>query len=254
MTAHPPADYPGCPVTVTEAVARGEVLRPPRWGLWDVTWAGIATFVLGIVGASFLTLGSVPVGVQILVALTLPWLAMGGWPLLVTRLRGNGPRLDLGLRLTWSDVGWGALAGWGAIVLAGVAALITTVFVPDLQSTAGEVATELQNSTGRLELTLFALCLMVGAPIVEELFFRGLFFGALRKRGVGPVWTIVITAVVFAGIHLEPTRFFVLLPSGLLLGWVRHRTGSTGASMVAHGVVNAPGALVLLFGLSQVSP
>ena len=153
---------------------------------------------------------------------------MGGWPLLVTRLRGNGPRLDLGLRLTWGDVGWGALAGWVAIVLAAVAALVTTVFVPDLQSSAGEVATQLAESTGRLEMTLFALCVMVGGPVVEELYFRGLFFGALRKRGLGPVWTVVVTAVVFAGFHLEPTRFFVLLPSGLLLGWVRHKTGFDG--------------------------
>jgi len=179
---------------------------------------------------------------------------MGGWPLLVTRLRGNGPRIDLGLRLRWSDVGWGVLAGWAAVILAALAALVTTLFVPDLQSAAGEVATELADQTGRLELTLFALCVMVGGPIVEELFFRGLFFGALRKRGLGPVWTIVVTAVVFAAFHLEPTRFLVLLPSGLLLGWVRHKTGSTGASMIAHGLVNAPGALVLLVGLPQVSP
>ena len=89
---------------------------------------------------------------------------------------------------------------------------------------------------------------MVGAPIVEELFFRGLFFAALRKRGVGAVLTILITGAVFAGFHFEPTRFFVLLPTGLVLGWVRWKTGSTGASMVAHGLVNAPGALLLLVG------
>ena len=251
---HPPADYPGCPVTVTEALARGEELRSPRWGLWDVTWAGIATFVIGLVAGGLLLWVDAPLGVQILLGLTLPWLAMGGWPLLVTRLRGNGPRIDLGLRLRWSDVGWGVLAGWAAVILAALAALVTTLFVPDLQSAAGEVATELADQTGRLELTLFALCVMVGGPIVEELFFRGLFFGALRKRGLGPVWTIVVTAVVFAAFHLEPTRFLVLLPSGLLLGWVRHKTGSTGASMIAHGLVNAPGALVLLVGLPQVSP
>lgn len=252
--ANPPADYPGCPVTVTEALAQGESLRAPRWGLWDVTWAGIATFVIGLVAGSLLLLSDAPIGVQILIGITAPWLAMAGWPLLVTRLRGNGPRIDLGLRLRWSDVGWGALAGWSSIVLAALAALVTTRFVPDLQSSAGEVANELADSTGRFEMTLFALCVMVGAPIVEELFFRGLFFGALRKRGVGPVWTIVVTAVIFAGFHLEPTRFFVLLPSGLLLGWVRHKTGSTGSSMIAHGLINAPGALVLLLGLPQVSP
>ena len=46
----------------------------------------------------------------------------------------------------------------------------------------------------------------------------------------------------------------VLLPTGILLGWVRWKTGSTGASMVAHGVVNAPGAIVLLVGIPDVTP
>jgi len=101
---------------------------------------------------------------------------------------------------------------------------------------------------------LFAALVMVGAPVVEELFFRGLFFGALRKRGVGAVLTIVITAVVFAGFHLEPLRFLVLLPTGLVLGWVRWRTGSTGAAMLTHGIVNGPGAIALLVGMPDVSP
>ena len=63
----------------------------------------------------------------------------------------------------------------------------------------------------------------------------------------------VVPGAVFAGFHFEPTRFFVLLPTGLVLGWVRWKTGSTGASMVAHGLVNAPGALLLLVGVPGVT-
>lgn len=250
----PPADYPGCPVTVTEAIAEGRELRPPRWGLWDVVWAGIAAIVIGLVGATVLVLVDAPMSAQILVGSTLPWLALAGWPLLVTRWRGNGPRIDLGLRLTWPDTGWGVLAGFSGLLLAGVAALITQLFVPDVTSAAAEAATQLEESAGRLAITAFALLVIAGAPIVEELFFRGLMFSALRKRGVGAVLTIIITAVVFAGFHFEPTRFFVLLPTGILLGWVRWKTGSTGAAMVAHGVVNAPGAIVLLVGLPDMTP
>jgi uncharacterized protein len=249
-----PADYPGCPVTVTQAVAEGRVLRPPRWGLWDVVWAGIAAVVIGLAVGGLLLWLDAPASVLILVGTTAPWLAFAGWPLVTTRWRGNGPRIDLGLRLTWSDTGWGALAGFGGLVLAVVAAGITRLFVPDLSSAAGDAATELQDSAGRLSLTVFALLLMVGAPIVEELFFRGLFFAALRKAGLGAWPTIVITAVVFAGFHFEPLRFFVLLPTGVLLGWVRSRTGSTGSSMVAHGLVNAPGALLLLVGVPGMTP
>jgi membrane protease YdiL (CAAX protease family) len=190
----------------------------------------------------------------ILVGTTVPWLALAGWPIIATLRRGNGPRIDLGLRLTWSDTGWGVLTGFVGLIAAGLAALATQLMVPEVTSAAGEAAAELQESAGRLAITMFAALVMVGAPVVEELFFRGLFFSALRKRGVNAVLTIVITGVVFAGFHFEPTRFLVLLPTGLLLGWVRWKTGSTGAAMVAHGVVNAPGAIVLLVGLPDMSP
>jgi uncharacterized protein len=249
-----PADYPGCPATVLEAVAEGRPLRAPGWGLWDALWAGIAAVVIGLVVGSLLVLVKAPTSVQILVGTTAPWLAFAGWPLFTTWRRGNGPRIDLGLRLTWSDTGWGVLAGASGLIVAAIAALITRFFVPDLTSTAADAANELQDSAGRTSLVVFALIVMVGAPVVEELFFRGLLFAALRKRGLGALPTIVLTAVIFAGFHFEPLRFFVLLPTGLLLGWVRSHTGSTGASMVAHGLVNAPGALLLLVGVPGMSP
>jgi len=248
-----PADYPGCPTTVTDAIASGRALQPVRWGLWGVAGGLAAAFVVGLVVAVALYLANAPVTLQILLGVTAPWLVLAGWPLLTTARRGNGPVIDLGLRLTWGDAGWGALGGLAALLAAGVAASIMQVFVPDLTSAAAEAADELEAS-GRLAMVVFALLVMVGAPIVEELFFRGLFFGAVRKRGVGAAWTIVITAVVFAGFHLEPVRFLILLPTGLVLGWVRWKTGSTAAAMVTHGLVNAPGAVLLLLGVDGVSP
>ncbi len=255
MTPTPrPADYPGCPVTVTDALANGAVLRPPRWGLWDVLIGLGGALVVGIGVGAVLWFMDAPAAVQVLLGTTAPWVILAGWPLLITRLRGNGPRIDLGLRLTWRDTGWGLVGGLVALILAGLAALASQALFPDLTSAAAEAATLLQESAGRGSLIVFALLVMVGAPVVEELFFRGLAFSALRKRGVGAVLTIAITAVVFAGFHLEPLRMLVLLPTGIVLGWVRWRTGSTGASMVAHGMVNTPGALAFLLDVPVVSP
>ncbi len=249
-----PADYPGCPITVTLAVEEGAVLRSPRWGLWDVLITIFATGVIGVGAGLLLVLTDAPTSIAITLGTAAPWIALAGWPLLVTTWRGNGPRIDLGLRLTWSDAGWGLLAGFAGLLLAGIAALVTMLFAPEVTSNAAEAADELVSSEARVWTVLFAAMIMVGAPIVEELFFRGLFFGALRKRGVGTVITVLVTAVVFAGFHFEPTRFFVLLPSGLVLGWVRARTGSTGSAMLAHGVINAPGAIVLITGLPDMTP
>lgn len=249
-----PADYPGCPVTVLEAQERGEVLGSPRWGLWDVLITIAATAAVTLVIGVLLVVTNASLGVQIIVGTAAPWLALAGWPIVATAWRGNGPRIDLGVRLSWTDVGWGFVAGFAGLVFAGIAALITRLFAPDVTSNAAEAADQLQTGEGKAWTVLFAAMVMVGAPMVEELFFRGLFFSALRKRGVGTVLTILITGVLFAGIHFEPLRFFVLLPTGLLLGWVRARTGSTGSAMFAHGVVNAPGAIVLLTGLPDMSP
>lgn len=253
IRSRPPADYPGCPITVGEAILQGRTLRDPRWGLWDVTGALIAAFVVGLGVSVVLYVMDAPIAAQVLGGVTAPWIVLAGWPLLSTWRRGNGPVIDLGLRLSWADTGWAVLGGLVALLSAGVAAAITQIFVPDLSSSAGDAAREIQDS-GRLTLTVFALLVMVGAPIVEELFFRGLFYGAVRKAGLSAVWTIVITALVFAGFHVEPVRFFVLLPTALTLGWVRWKTGSTAAAMVTHGLVNAPGAILLLLGIDGVSP
>ena len=230
------------------------MLRPPRWGLWDVVIGMVGAIAFGlIVGVAFL-LTDAPFVTAALLGTLLPWVVLAGYPILVARLKGNGARIDFGLRLTWSDTGWGVLGGLLSLLLAGIAAVITQQFFPDVTSAAGDVADELTDEGGRAAVVIFAVMLMVGAPIVEELFFRGLMFSALRKRGIGAVLSIVISAVVFAGFHIEPLRFLVLLPSGLVLGWVRWRTGSTGASMVTHGMVNAPGAIALLVGVPDVSP
>lgn len=248
------ADYPGCPVTVPAALATGRTLIAPRWGLWDVLWALLLASFLGLGVGLLLMVMDAPLWAQVIIGTAVPWVGFAGWPLLVTAWRGNGPRIDLGLRLTWSDAGWGALGGVLASLAAAVGAVITQAVFPDVTSAAGDAADQLLEGSGRLAIVIFALMIMVGAPIVEELFFRGLFFAALRKRGLGVVWTVIITAVVFAGFHFEPVRLLILLPSGLVLGWVRAKTGSVGASMVAHGLINAPGAVLLLLGTPGMSP
>jgi uncharacterized protein len=245
----PPADYPGCPVTVLEALNAGVTLRSPRWGIPDAVLGAVGYLVIAVLVTGVLYAVDAPDDVVIILGTSVPWLALAGWPILAAVRRGNGPRIDFGIRLTWADTGWAALGAAVGLFAAGIAALVTMLFVEDLSSSAGDAAQELVDSSSRPALVVFALLIMVGGPIVEEIFFRGLLFGALRKRGVNAAWTIIITAVVFAGFHLEPTRLLVLLPTGLVLGWVRWKTGSTGASMLTHGLINAPGAIVLLYGI-----
>jgi len=253
MATRAPADYPGCPETVCAAEAAGIPLISPRWGIPDaLITIGLSVVLAVLAGVVALTL-DLPLGIAVIAGIVTPWIGLLGWPLLATRLRGNGPRIDLGLRLTWSDVGLGAAVGLLGLVLAGVIALLTQGVVGDFNSAAGEIAVELQDE-GTLAMFAFAVAAMVGAPIVEEITFRGMVFNSLRKRGLSAVWTIAVTALVGAAFHLEPVRFFILLPIGVLYGWLRWKTGALGAPIIAHMVNNGPAAVVLLLGLPEVTP
>ena len=120
-------------------------------------------------------------------------------------------------------------------------------------SSVGELADTMADASP-WPLVVLALLAGVGAPIVEELAFRGLLFGALEKRGQGQVACVLISAVAFALFHFEPVRFPVLLVIGLALGTVRarHRVDA-GEHRRPHGeqpagVDLAAGARVLLTG------
>ena len=190
----------------------------------------------------------------LLVGSVAPWVFLGGYPLLITRLRGNGPRIDLGLSLRWRDVAWAVVAGVAGLILAGLLALLTQQIAGEFTSAGAEVAEEVRQAGGTPAVLIFAVLLVVGAPIVEELAFRGLLFNSLRKKGLGIAWTLVISSVAFALIHFEPTRLLVLVALGLVLGIVRWRTGSLLASTITHAMINAPAALVLALGLPEVTP
>lgn len=254
MAGHDDPNYPGCPVTVAEAVQRGVVLRPARWGLGDVISMVLLTLAIAAGGAALLTYLHAPLALTVLAGTLLSWVGFLGWPGLATRLRGNGPIIDLGLRLSWSDVRSGIVGGVLALVAASVMAVIVARFIGVFESSASIAAATLIDEGDRLAVIVLALMIMIGAPIVEEIAFRGLAFSALRKRGLGAFWSVALSAVLFAIVHIEPARLLVLLAVGAVLGAVRARTGSTGASIMAHVVVNAPGAVFLLLGVPGMTP
>ena len=86
---------------------------------------------------------------------------------------------------------------------------------------------------------LTSLDVLVGAPVVEEIIFRGLLFGALiGKWGFWPA--ALGSSLVFASVHgyeLEGT--ISVLTTGTFLCWLYARTGRLWAPMLAHGLLNA---------------
>jgi membrane protease YdiL (CAAX protease family) len=233
--------WPGAPMQAIDAGLAGRSLRVPRWGIPDsvVSQALAIVVTLGFFSLYYaLTPNRWVYNVTaIFASLLVQWAFMGGWPIWVSYLRGNGPRLDFGFSFSRHDFGPGALGALACLVGVGIAAALTSAIFGKFGSSAGQVADDLAGHPWAH--LLFVWLGVLAAPVIEELAFRGLLWGALAKRGINPWWCTVITAVAFAGVHLELVRFGVLLVAGLVLGILRQSTGRLGPSMLAHMGLNA---------------
>lgn len=78
-----------------------------------------------------------------------------------------------------------------------------------------------------------------GAPIVEELFFRGILQRLLVGIGGSPAFAIVVTSELFMAIHSPWTGVPSIFVLSLFLGWVCFRSGSVLASITMHIIFNA---------------
>jgi hypothetical protein len=96
---------------------------------------------------------------------------------------------------------------------------------------------------------VFYLTLGVLAPICEETLFRGFLYTSLRQYwGILPC--LLLTAALFAGVHMDMGGFLPLFALGFLFGYILERTKSIIPSMIAHGLWNSGTFTVclLLFG------
>jgi membrane protease YdiL (CAAX protease family) len=76
------------------------------------------------------------------------------------------------------------------------------------------------------------------APLFEELAFRGLLFGTLRRKFTWST-SAVLSAAVFAIAHGYGLLGFVsVFWSGLLWAWIYEKTGSLLPSLLAHAANN----------------
>ena len=97
-------------------------------------------------------------------------------------------------------------------------------------------------------LLAVAFLVSVVAPMAEEFFFRGFFFGALRNWK-GPWPAAILTGLVFGAIHVGSAEAAFLLPLaffGFVLCLLRERTGSLYPGIALHCMNNS-----LAFGVSQ---
>lgn len=89
-------------------------------------------------------------------------------------------------------------------------------------------------------LVLSIIGVIIVAPVVEELLFRGWIYSSLRTSFRAST-AIVITTVLFAAVHSDGGLIYpalVLVP-GVMLALVREWTGSVQVCIAAHAMFNA---------------
>jgi uncharacterized protein len=154
--------------------------------------------------------------------------------------------------LSWfsvRDVLWGIPLGVGSqlilmnLVNWPLAQLFPEQFSPERIS---ERAEDIASMAPGWWAVLLVLVVVVGAPVVEEIVYRGSLQTRLMQ-GFGISVGIFLTALLFALIHLAPVEIPGLFVFALVLGIARHKTGTLGLPIVTHLAFNATGlSLVLL--------
>lgn len=105
-------------------------------------------------------------------------------------------------------------------------------------------ASDLADNANGVWIVALILVVVVGAPIVEEMVYRGVVQPGLVAAW-GPRGGIWFTAILFAAIHFQPIEFPGLLAFALVLGWARQSTDRLGLSVVTHTAFNATGLLLV---------
>jgi membrane protease YdiL (CAAX protease family) len=167
------------------------------------------------------------------------WVGLAGAPLWSSRMSGSGSlAADFGLRLGPVDPLIGAVVGVAAQY--GLAYLVYLPFRSDqhLIREVGQPAQHLTSLAHGWGVVVLVAVVVVGAPVVEELFFRGLLLRSLARR-IGAPGAVLVSAVLFGLAHYEAVQLPVLVIFGLALGFLAVRTGRLGPGICAHAAFNA---------------
>ncbi len=216
------------------------------------SWALLSVFGIGgIIGSAMYFGGTAQLGIDIdaTSALSLAVLSVLVYivgaailliePYAIRRMTFARVRELLGLarRPVLKDLGR-ALLGWGAYML------LTFVVVGALTSYAPTVDLDQQQDVGfksllsNLDILYAFIVIVVIAPIVEEIVFRGYIFGSLRPRM--PWWlAAIIVSVLFGLIHGQLNVGIDTFLLSMVVCYLREKTGAIWSGIAVHAIKNS---------------
>lgn len=253
-------------------------IEPPRSPIGEprrelprtASWTAV---VVGFVLAIGMTVGIALLTADVRTAST-AWLIVGVTPIwqgmlvgcVIASNRSGVPTLESwGLPRTragwWRAIGIGVGLGVAIRIAAGIAALPFIPFIDDTDDFPfGQVAPYFDIDTTLL--WTFAVVAVVGAPLFEEAFFRGVLQGTLVGR-FGTVATLGLQGVIFGAVHADPSvtaienlmTVTVITVAGVGFGWLFHWTRTIVTAVVAHATFNlvAVGFIVAYPWLEEIA-
>ncbi len=178
--------------------------------------------------------------------------SQGFWPIIVSKWKGLGSARDWKLKFSAPDVGIGVLAGVVMLIVAGLAAYVAELIVGLDDASAADNTQFIDDARGTPWLWVLIGCVVLGAPIAEEIFFRGLTLRAIQKRA-GKVWAVVGSTIIFtlphfigSGLQGTIVLFAAIGTVGAMLGVLAIVRDNLTAPITAHMLFNSIGALAAL--------
>lgn len=145
----------------------------------------------------------------------------------------------------WSSIGWretrtdgGTIRDSALQFLAGGAVLAVVVSFAGGFLNSKETLPIEQLLQARVSILLFGILGVLVAPLVEETIFRGFLYPVIARR-LGVTAGIAITGILFGLMHAAQLggalgQVTLLILVGIVLTWVRARTGTVAASFFVH--------------------
>jgi membrane protease YdiL (CAAX protease family) len=153
-------------------------------------------------------------------------------------LKMKTTRDELGLRglPTWTDV---LLAPIGFIVVMALATMLSAIMVAIMPDIDWEQAQEVgfNNLYNTADFILAFVCLVVLAPICEEIIFRGWLYGKLRMR-LSAVPAILIVSVLFGVMHGQWNVGVTVFAMSVGMCVMRELTGTVWSGVLLHMIKN----------------
>lgn len=97
---------------------------------------------------------------------------------------------------------------------------------------------------GALHFLIITFLVAVTPGFVEEFFFRGMMLSAYREQ-MSPVKAMLLTGLFFGMFHFNLQNLMLPTFLGIIFAWLVYTTDSIIPSMVAHGLFNFIGSVIM---------